>query len=212
MPGSDDIFIYYECWMFVICLQYGAATRVKFREDDGRGQGERALDRQKMLVSQSKSKVEQEYLASVAAKVVDLHEDVKNLVLVANKETNVALKVKLVQGTRGILEKMARLHKMSLMAAMEGLDCAQRMFNLAPTYRELEEEEVKQLEKFRKEKEASKKREATEQEKSGCKGVKRPFPYSKPGYSGYGGYGGGLNQGGGIHGGALRAEHGTISG
>jgi hypothetical protein len=29
--------------------------------------------------------------------------------------------------------------------------------------------------------------------KSGWKGVKRPFPYSKPGYSGYGGYGGGLN-------------------
>jgi F0F1-type ATP synthase beta subunit len=129
----------------------------------------------------------------MAAKVVDLREDVENLVLVPKEETDAAVKVKLVQGTRGILEKMARLHKMSLVAANEGPDCAQRMFNLVATYRELEEEEVEQLEKFRKEKEASKKREATEQGKSGWKGVKRPFPYSKPGYSGYGGYGGGLN-------------------
>jgi hypothetical protein len=52
---------------------------------------------------------------------------------------------------------------------------------------------VKQLEKFRKEKEASKKKETTEQGKSGWKGVKRLFPYSKAGYSGYGGYGKGLN-------------------
>jgi hypothetical protein len=49
------------------------------------------LDRQKMLVSLPKSKVEQEYLASVAARVVDLHEDIEDLVLVANKETNAAL-------------------------------------------------------------------------------------------------------------------------
>ncbi len=73
----------------------------------------------------------------------------------------------MVKGTWGILEKMARLHKMSLVAAKEGPDCAQRMFNPALTYREVEEEEVKQLEKFRKEKEASKKREATEQGNSG---------------------------------------------
>jgi hypothetical protein len=91
------------------------------------------LDRQKMLVSLPKSKVEQEYLASVAARVVDLHEDIEDLVLVANEETDVALKVKLVQGTRGILEKMARLHKMTLVAAKEGPDCTQRMFNPAPS-------------------------------------------------------------------------------
>ncbi len=33
----------------------------------------------------------------------------------------------------------ARLHKMSLVAAKEGPDCAQWMFNPAPTYGELEE-------------------------------------------------------------------------
>jgi hypothetical protein len=87
----------------------------------------------------------------------------------------------------------AHLHKMALVAAKEGPDCAQRMFNPAPTYEELEEEEVKQLEKFRKEKEASKKKEAAELGKSGWKGVKRPFPYNKPVYSGYRGYGGGLS-------------------
>ena len=45
------------------------------------------LDRQKMLVSLPRSKVEQEYLALVAAKVVDLREDVMNPVLVVNEET-----------------------------------------------------------------------------------------------------------------------------
>jgi hypothetical protein len=144
------------------------------------------LDREKMLVSLPKSKVEQEYLTLVAARVVDLHEDIEDLMLVDNEETDKALKVKLVQGTRGILEKMACLHKMSLVAAKEGPDCAQRMFNPAPTYGELEEEEMKQLEKFLNEKEPSKKKEATKQGKSGWKGMKRLFPYSKPGYSGTG--------------------------
>ncbi len=78
------------------------------------------LDRQKMLVSLPRSKVEEEYLALVAAKVVDLREAVEDLVLVANEETEAALKVKLLQGTRGVLEKTARLHKMSLVAAKEG--------------------------------------------------------------------------------------------
>jgi hypothetical protein len=49
---------------------------------------------------------------------------------------------------------------MSLVAAKEGPDCAQWMFNPPPTYGELEEEEVMQLEKYRKEKEASKMKEA----------------------------------------------------
>ncbi len=109
------------------------------------------LERQKMLVSLPKAKVEQEYLASAAAKVVDLREDIEDLVLVANEVTDAALKLKLVQGTRGVLEKMARLHRMSLVAAKEGPDCAQRLFNPAPTYTEMDEEERKELEKYRKE-------------------------------------------------------------
>jgi ribosomal protein L17 len=151
------------------------------------------LERQKMLVSLPQAKVEQEYLAAAATKVVELREIIEDLVLAANEVTDAAQKQKLVQGTRGALEKMARLHRMSLVAAKEGPDCAQRLYNPAPTYTEMEEEERKELEKYRKEKEASKKKETAEQGKSGWKGVKRPFPYSKPGYSGYGGYGGGLN-------------------
>ncbi len=44
---------------------------------------------------------------------------------------------------------------------MEGPDCAQKIFNPAPTYGELDEEEAKQLEKYRKAREASKKKEPT---------------------------------------------------
>jgi hypothetical protein len=131
-----------------------------FEKMSAEARAKERLDRHKMLVSLPRSKVEQEYLALVAAKVVDLREAVEDLVLVANEETEAALKVKLLQGTRGVLEMTARLHKMSLVAAMEGPDCAQRVFNPAPTYGEMEEEEVKQLEMFRKEKEASKMKEA----------------------------------------------------
>jgi hypothetical protein len=119
------------------------------------------LERQKMLLSLPRGKVEQQYLASVAEKVVDLREAAEDLVLVANEETVDALKVRLVQGSRTVLEMAAKLHRMSLVAAMEGPDCAQIIFNPAPTYRELDEEEAKQLEKYRKEREASKKKEAT---------------------------------------------------
>jgi hypothetical protein len=49
------------------------------------------LDRQKILVFLPKSKVEQENFTSVAARVVDLREDIEDLVLVANEETDAAL-------------------------------------------------------------------------------------------------------------------------
>jgi hypothetical protein len=55
----------------------------------------------------------------------------------------------------------AKLHRMSLVAAKEGSDCAQKIFKPAPTYGELDEEAAKQLEKYRKEREVSKKKEAT---------------------------------------------------
>jgi hypothetical protein len=53
----------------------------------------------------------------------------------------------------------AKLHRISLMATKEGLDCAQKIFIPAPTSKL--DEEAKQLEKYRKEREASKKKEAT---------------------------------------------------
>jgi hypothetical protein len=67
------------------------------------------------------------------AKVVDLREAAEDLVLVANEEMVEALKVRLVQGSRPVLEMAAKLHKMSLVAAKEGPDCAQKIFNPAPT-------------------------------------------------------------------------------
>ncbi len=154
MPGSDDIF-YYECWKFVIFCSMAQLPESNFEKMTAEAREKERLERQKMLVSLPKAKVKQEYLASV-----DLREDIEDLVLVANEVTDAALKLKLVQGTRGVLEKMARLHRMSLVAAKEGPDCAQRLFNPAPTYTEMEEEERKELEKYRKEKEASKMKEA----------------------------------------------------
>jgi hypothetical protein len=88
MPGSDNIF-YCECWKFVCSMvQLPESNFEKMRAD---AREKECLDRQKMLVSLPKSKIEQEYLASVAARVVDLREDIEDLVLVANEETDMAL-------------------------------------------------------------------------------------------------------------------------
>jgi hypothetical protein len=62
------------------------------------------LERENMLVSLPRGKVEQQYLGSVAEKVVDLRKAVEDLVLVANEETVDALKVRLVQGSRSALD------------------------------------------------------------------------------------------------------------
>jgi hypothetical protein len=91
-------------------------------------------------------------------------------VLVANEQTVEALKVRLVQGSRTVLNIAVKLHGMSLVAAKEGPYCGQKIFNPAPTYGELEEEEAKQLEKYRKDREASKKKEASELSKSSWMG------------------------------------------
>jgi hypothetical protein len=138
-----------------------------------------------MLVLLPRGKVEQQYLGSVAEKVVDLRKAVEDLVLVANEETVDALKGRLVQGLRSVLDMAAKLHRMSLVATKEGPDCAQ-IFNPAPTGK-LDEEEAKQLEKYRKEREASKKKEAANLGKSSWKGAKRAAPYNKTGYGGFGG-------------------------
>jgi hypothetical protein len=75
----------------------------------------------------------------------------------------------------------AKLHRMSLVATKEGLDCAQKIFNPATTGKL--DEKAKQLEKYRKKREASEKKEAANLSKSSWKGAKRAAPYNKIGYS-----------------------------
>ncbi len=84
--------------------------------------------------------------------------------------------MRLVQGSRTVLDMAAKLHRMSLVAAKEGPDCAQKIFYPAPTYGELDEEETKQLKKYRKEREAGKKKEASDLIESSRKGAKRAAP------------------------------------
>jgi hypothetical protein len=89
------------------------------------------------------------------------------------------------------LEKVGRLHKISLVEAKDGADIAHRIFNPEPTFAEMDDEETKLLEKMRKEKEAAKKKEVADGGKAGWKGlaVKRNAPYTKGSYGGgYGGY------------------------
>ena len=187
MPGSDDIFMRKCIVLYFLFSMAAALPESSFERMTADAREKERLERQKMLVSLPRGKVEQQYLASVAEKVVDLREAAEDLVLVAGEETVDALKVRLVQGSRTVLDMAAKLHRMSLVAAKEGPDCAQKIFNPAPTYGELEEEEAKQLEKYRKEREASKKKEAADLSKSSWKGAKRAAPYTKTGYGGFGG-------------------------
>jgi len=150
------------------------------------------LDRQKMLVSLPRSLPEQEYLALAASEIVEQREVFEEALLVANTLTAGEKKNTLVQAMRHGLERATMLHNMALVAAKEGLDTANQIFCPAPSYGELSEDQLKKLEKIKKDKEAAKKKE----DKSGWKGnnFKKTTPYSYSGKGAYGGgYGGGLS-------------------
>jgi hypothetical protein len=114
------------------------------------------LDRQKVLVSLP----EQVSLALLAEKTSEVHakqEDV--LLLLATEDLN-TVKARLVQHLRGLGIKMAKIFKVALVAAKEGTAAVKQVFVPAPVYMDLDEEETKRLEKFRKEQEATKKNSA----------------------------------------------------
>jgi hypothetical protein len=105
-------------------------------------------------------------------------------------------KMRVMQAGRGSLEKANRAVKILYVAAKEGGDADQRIFNPEPTFAGMNYEEANILEKIRKEREQAKKE--SEATKTGWKGLgKRPALYSfKPGFGGYvGRYGGGFGSG-----------------
>lgn len=123
------------------------------------------LERQKMLVSLPKGNLEQKYMAFAATLSVEAQENLEDLLLMANALPGAPAAVadgknRLIQAGRGALERASRAHKIALIAAKEGPDTAQKIFNPEPSYAGLNEEETKMLEKIRKEKEAARKKEA----------------------------------------------------
>jgi len=123
------------------------------------------LERQKMLVSLPKGNLEQKYMAFAATLSVEAQENLEDLLLMANALPGAPAAVadgknRLIQAGRGALERASRAHKIALIAAKEGPDTAQRIFNPEPSYAGMNEEETKMLEKIRKEKEAARKKEA----------------------------------------------------
>jgi hypothetical protein len=123
------------------------------------------LERQKMLVSLPKGKLEQNYMAFAATLSVEIQESLEDLLLMANALPGAPAAVaegknRLIQASRGALERASRAHKIAIIAAKEGPDTAQKIFNPEPSYAGLNEEETKMLEKIRKEKEAARKKEA----------------------------------------------------
>ncbi len=87
-------------------------------------------------------------LAEKAAEVREEQEDV--LLLLSTKDHN-PLKARLVQHMRSLGAKSAKILKVSMVAAREGTSAAQRVFVPAPVYLDLDDDEVKRLEKYRKE-------------------------------------------------------------
>ncbi len=154
------------------------------------------LERQKLLVSLPRSKLEQDILAHLAEKLAKLREETKDLLLWAITVEGAAVRMRLVQGLRSLGAKNAQLMKTSMIAAKEGCTTAEQVFILAPTYMEVDDAEARLLEKARREQEARKKKEAAKSDSSWkMLNAKKssPYGYSKPGFSGgYGsGYGGG---------------------
>ena len=108
-----------------------------------------------------------------------------------------------MQHHRSLDAKAARLFKIAQVGAKEGTAAAQRVFIPAPVYMDLDDEEARTLEKFRKEQEAAKKKETGKSESAWKMGnAKKSVPYGynyrKAGYSGGYGYGGGFGGAGGL--------------
>jgi hypothetical protein len=164
------------------------------------------LDRQKLLVSLPRGKPEQGVLALMAEKLADLREEQQDALLLLATEDLDTVRDCLVQHLRGLDAKAARFFKIAQVGAKEGTVAAQRVFIPALVYMDLDDEEAKTLEKFRKEQEAAKKKETGKSESSWKmanvkKGVPYRYNYGKAGNSG--GYGGGFGSAGGL-GGALQ--------
>ncbi len=114
------------------------------------------LDRQKVLVSPPRGKPEQVILALLAEKTAEVREEQEDVLLLLATENLNTVKARLVQHLRGLGIKTAKIFKM----AKEGTAAAKQVFVPAPVYMDLDEEETKRLEKFRKEQEATKKNSA----------------------------------------------------
>jgi hypothetical protein len=167
------------------------------------------LDWQKLLVSLPRGKPEQGVLALMAEKLADLREEQQDALLLLATEDLDTVRDRLVQHLRGLDAKAARLFKIAQVGAKEGTAAAQWVFIPAPVYMDLDDEEARTLEKFRKEQEAAKKKE-TGKSKSAWKmgNAKKSVPYGynygKAGYSGGYGYGSGFGGASGLGGWALQ--------
>jgi len=156
------------------------------------------LDRQKLLVSLPRSKAEQNVFSLMAERSAELQEDTEDVLLLLGTVAPEELKNRLIQSVRKMGVKAARSFKIAQVAAKEGAMAAEKVFIPAPVYMGLDNEESKILEKFRKDQEAAKKKEATKSESSWkFNNAKKTTPYGynygKAGYgSGYGGGSGGL--------------------
>jgi hypothetical protein len=152
------------------------------------------LDRQKLLVSLPRGKPEQGVLALMAEKLADLREEQQNALLLLATEDLDTVRDRLVQHLRGLDAKAARLFKIAQVGAKEGTAAAQRVFIPAPVFMDLDDEEARTLEKFRKEQEATKKETGKSESAWKMGNAKKRVPYGynygRAGYSG--GYGGGF--------------------
>ncbi len=131
-----------------------------FKRESQDGRYKERLDRQKVLVSLPRGKPEQVILALLAEKTAEVHEEQEDVLLLLATEDLNTVKARLVQHLRGLVIKTAKIFKVALVAAKEGTSAAKQVFIPAPVYMVLDEEEMKRLEKFRKEQEATKKNSA----------------------------------------------------
>jgi hypothetical protein len=92
-------------------------------------------------------------MAFAATLIVEIQENLEDLLLLANSLPSAPAAVadgkkRLIQASRGALERAGRMHKIALIATKEGPDTAQRIFNPEPSYTGMNKEETKMLEKL----------------------------------------------------------------
>jgi hypothetical protein len=116
------------------------------------------MDRQKLLCTLPRDKDESKFQAWLAERVVEAREEAEDGLLIAGAVADDALKARLLQNNRSVVAKLVKIQKATLVAAKEGMGFAQKLFVPDPTYDELDDDELKLMEKLRKEKAANKKK------------------------------------------------------
>lgn len=188
MPGRLESICCCSC---CICRMGDVLPASAYEAATAEGKEKIRVDRQKQLAAMPRGKVTQNFLANIAEKALQLREATEDLLIMLGELPESEVKGRAIQAARKQLELHVKQGNMLAVAAEEGMELAQELFEPVCKLGELDDETTKALKELKKRKEAEKKKEESAARSSSWKssGVKRSTPYYYSSSYGSGGAG-----------------------